>query len=197
MSEGIILSSPHKNFEDIKKVDKNGVEYWEARELMPLFGYEKWERFNDTIKRAMRSCANSGQNIDDHFPASGKMVKIGLDSVRKVVDYFLDRYACYLIAQNGDPNKPEIALAQTYFAIQTRKQEIFEQLSIDEKRLFIRNEVSDHNKKLMSTAKQAGVTKFGSFNSAGYKGLYGTTPENLLPEKHIKEVKKEVKKLKN
>jgi len=186
MTEGIILTGPHKNFEDIKKVDKNGVEYWEARELMPLLGYEKWERFNDTIKRAMRTCVNSGQNINDHFPASGKMVKLGLDSVRKVVDYRLDRYACYLIAQNGDPNKTEIALAQTYFAIQTRKQEIFDQLTADQKRLYIRNEVSEHNKKLMSTAKRAGVTKFGSFNDAGYLGLYGMHLSDIEKKKSIK-----------
>jgi DNA-damage-inducible protein D len=267
MTEGIILTGPHKNFEDIKKIDKNGVEYWEARELMPLLGYPNWQKAEDVITRAVQTCINSGQNVDDHFNRTVKMVKIGLDSVRKVVDNYLDRYACYLIAQNGDPNKPEIALAQTYFAIQTRKQEIFEKLLADEKRLYIRNEVAEHNKKLMSTAKRAGVTKFGSFNNAGYLGLYGmhlsdvekkknikkgelldragstelaanlfritqtddkinkekitgdtaatkthfmvggkvrqtikdiggTMPENLLPEKHIKEVKKNTKKLK-
>jgi DNA-damage-inducible protein D len=114
------------------------------------------------------------------------MVKLGLDSVRKVVDYRLDRYACYLIAQNGDPNKTEIALAQTYFAIQTRKQEIFDQLTADEKRLFIRNEVSEHNKKLMSTAKRAGVTRFGSFNDAGYLGLYGMRLSDVENKKNIK-----------
>jgi DNA-damage-inducible protein D len=162
------------------------VEYWEARELMPLLGYSKWQTAEELIARAARACINSGQNLDDHFTVTSKMVKIGLDSVRKVVDNRLSRYACYLIAQNGDPNKPEIALAQTYFAIQTRKQEIFDQLSADEKRLFIRNEVSEHNKKLMSTAKRAGVTKFGSFNDSGYLGLYGMHLSDIEQKKNIK-----------
>jgi DNA-damage-inducible protein D len=135
MTEGIILTGPHKNFEDIKKVDENGAEYWEARELMPLLGYKKWEKAEEVVTRAARACANSGQDIDDHFHRTVKMVKIGSDSIRKIVDNHLDRYACYLIAQNGDPNKQEIALAQTYFAIQTRKQEIFEQLFADEKKI--------------------------------------------------------------
>jgi DNA-damage-inducible protein D len=186
MTEGIILTGPHKNFEDIKKVDKNGVEYWEARELMPMLGYPVWRNGDEVIVRAIRACSNSGQDPEVHFARKDKMVKIGLDSVRKVVDYRLERYACYLIAQNGDPNKTEIALAQTYFAIQTRKQEIFDQLSADEKRLFIRKDVADHNKKLMSTAKRAGVTKFGSFNDAGYLGLYGMHLSDIEKKKSIK-----------
>jgi DNA-damage-inducible protein D len=186
MPEGIILAGPLKNFEDIKKVDKNGVEYWEARELMPLLGYERWENFANVISQAAKACINVGEDVDNHFRNATKMVKIGSNSMKKVVDYRLDRYACYLIAQNGDSKKPEIALAQTYFAIQTRKQEIFEQLSADEKRLFIRNEVSEHNKRLMSTAKGAGVTKFGSFNDAGYLGLYGMRLSEVENKKNIK-----------
>ncbi|MFA7208986.1 MAG: hypothetical protein WC120_01750 [Parcubacteria group bacterium] len=131
------------------------------------------------------------------------MVDIGSNTVRKVRDWKLDRYACYLIAQNGDPKKQEIAMAQTYFAIQTRKHEIFEQLSETDKRLFIRGQVTEHNKKLFKTAKKAGVTSFGSFNDAGYSGkvrqtikdIGGTMPENLQSEKHIKELKSEKKKL--
>lgn len=179
-------SAPHKNFEQIKKIDKNGIEYWEARELMPLLGYEKWEKAEEVIARAARASVNSGQDVDNHFHRTGKMVKIGSNSVREVRDYKLDRYACYLIAQNGDPNKPEIALAQTYFAIQTRKQEIFEQLPDIDKRLFIRNQVSDHNKKLFKTAKQSGVNNFGLFNDAGYKGLYGMPLTNVEQNKGIK-----------
>jgi DNA-damage-inducible protein D len=186
MLEGIILTGPHKDFEGIKKVDENGAEYWEARELMPMLGYTKWQTAEELIARAARSCINSGQDIDDHFTVTSKMIKLGLDSVRKVVDNRLSRYACYLIAQNGDPKKQEIALAQTYFAIQTRKQEIFDQLTADQKRLYIRNEVSEHNKKLMSTARRAGVTKFGSFNDAGYLGLYGMHLSAVEKKKNVK-----------
>lgn len=186
MTTEIISSGPHKNFEDIKKIDENGIEYWDARELLPLLGYQKWEKAKDVIARAARACINSGQDVDNHFHQSVKMVKIGSNTVRKVRNYKLDRYACYLIAQNGDSKKTEIALAQTYFAIQTRKQEIFEQLPDIAKRLFIRNEVSDHNKKLFKTAKQAGVTKFGLFNDAGYRGLYGIPLSEIERKKGIK-----------
>jgi DNA-damage-inducible protein D len=186
MSEEIMPASPHRDFESIKKVDKNGIEYWEARELMPLLGYENWQKAEEVIVRAGRACINSGQDIDNHFNHSVKMVDIGSNTVRSVKDYKLDRYACYLIAQNGDPKKGEIATAQTYFAIQTRKQEIFEQLSDAEKRLFIRGEVSDSNKKLFKTARRAGVTKFGLFNDAGYKGLYGMPLSNIERRKGIK-----------
>lgn len=180
------IISPHKDFEGIKKIDENGVEYWEARELMPLLGYEHWEKAEDVISRAARACINSGQDVDNHFTQTVKMVKIGSNTAREIRNYKLDRYACYLIAQNGDSNKSEIALAQTYFAIQTRKQEVFEQLPDSEKRLFIRDEVSDHNKKLFKTAKAAGVTQFGLFNDAGYQGLYGAPLSDVEQRKGIK-----------
>ncbi|MDQ1284497.1 MAG: damage-inducible protein [Patescibacteria group bacterium] len=181
-----IMNSLNKNFENIKKVDENGVEYWEARELMPLLGYDRWENFENVLKKAQTACFESGQKTEDHFRESRKMVEVGSNTVRQVRDWKLDRYACYLIAQNGDPKKKEIALAQTYFAVQTRKQEIFEQLSYTDKRLFIRGQVSEHNKKLFSTAKKAGVTKFGSFNDAGYRGLYGMNLRNIENRKQIK-----------
>jgi len=186
MTDLIIPSSPHKNFEGIKKIDENGVEYWTARELLPLLGYKKWQNSEEVISRAERACVNSGQDANNHFTGFSKMVEIGSNTVREVRDYKLDRYACYLIAQNGDPKKQEIALAQTYFAVQTRKQEIFEQLPDSKKRLFIRNEVSDHNKKLFRTAKKAGVTKFGLFNDAGYRGLYGMPLSDIEQKKGIK-----------
>jgi len=186
MNNEITPSAPHKNFEGIKKFDENGIEYWEARELLPLLGYEKWERAEEVIVRAVRACINSGQDVDNHFHRIGKMVRIGSNTVREVRDYKLDRYACYLIAQNGDPNKTEIALAQTYFAIQTRKQEVFEQLPDTAERLFIRNEVINHNKKLFRTAKRAGVSHFGLFNDAGYKGLYGMPLSDIERRKGIK-----------
>ena len=186
MSDTIVPSGPHQSFEDIKKIDENGIEYWEARELLPLLGYEKWQNAEEVIARAARACVNSGQDVDNHFTKSSKMVAIGSDTARRVVDYKLDRYACYLIAQNGDPNKSQIALAQTYFAIKTRKQELFEQLPEGKKRLFIRHQVSDQNKTLFKTAKRAGVSKFGLFNDAGYQGLYGASLSDVEKRKGIK-----------
>jgi DNA-damage-inducible protein D len=186
MNNNNILFGPHKDFEAIKKVDENGIEYWEARELMVLLGYKKWERAEEVIFKAMRACANSGQLPENHFPGAGKMVDIGSGSVREVRDYKLDRYACYLIAQNGDPRKEEIAQAQTYFAIQTRRQEIFEKLSDAEKRIFIRDEVSLKNKELFKTARKAGVSQFGAFNDAGYRGLYGMPLSDIEKRKNVK-----------
>lgn len=167
------ITGPHKDFENLKKIDENGVEYWEARELMPSLGYEVWEKANDVILRASKAAENSGQTVDNHFHQTVKMVEIGSGALRPVRDYKLDRYACYLIAQNGDPNKSEVALAQTYFAIQTRRHEIFNQLADVEKRMYIRGEVTESNKKLFQTARRAGVSNFGLFNDAGYRGLYG------------------------
>ncbi|MDD3101743.1 MAG: DNA damage-inducible protein D [Patescibacteria group bacterium] len=186
MTDDIIINSLNKDFESIKKITKNGIEYWQARELMPLLDYPNWQKAEEVIARAARACINSGQAVDNHFHQMVKMVEIGSSTMREIRDWKLDRYACYLVAQNGDPNKQEIALAQTYFAIQTRKQEIFEQLSASDKRLFIRGEVTAENKKLFSTAKRAGVTKFGSFNDAGYKGLYGMPLADIENRKGIR-----------
>ena len=181
-----MTNSLNQGFESIKKIDSDGVEYWLARELMRVLGYQKWEKAEEVIIRAARACINSGQAVDNHFHQLVKMVEIGSNTVREIRDWKLDRYACYLVAQNGDPKKPEIAMAQTYFAIQTRKQELFENFSEEDKRLFIRGEVTIENKKLFSTAKQAGVTKFGSFNDAGYKGLYGMPLAEIETKKDIK-----------
>jgi DNA-damage-inducible protein D len=186
MTNGIIPSAPHRDFESIKRIDENGVEYWDARELMPLLGYAQWRAFDEVIGRAAKACINSGQDVDNHFARSSKMVAIGSNTVREVINYQLDRYACYLIAQNGDSEKSEIATAQTYFAVQTRRQEIFEQLSEGEKRIFIRGEVSDRNKELFKTARNAGVSKFGLFNDAGYRGLYGIPLSDIEKKKGIK-----------
>ena len=186
MSDNLIPSSPSKDFESIKKIDPDKIEYWTARELMLLLGYADWGNFKDVIKKAMQACIKSGQNIDNHFRELAKMVSIGSNTFRKIEDWKLDRYACYLIAQNGDSKKPQIALAQTYFAVQTRRQEIFDKLANDEKRLFIRGEVSDQNKKLFKTAKDSGVSKFGVFNDAGYRGLYGIPLAEIEHKKGIK-----------
>lgn len=183
--KNLILTEPAKDFESIKKINEEGVEYWEARELMPLLGYDKWENFEKVVERAKSACEISKQEIKDHFLDVRKMVQLGSGSEREVKDYHLSRYACYLIAQNGDPRKQEIAMAQTYFAIQTRKQEIFEQIGDNQKRLYIRKEVREHNVKLFASAQEAGVSNFGKFNNYGYLGLYKLTAKQIKRKKKI------------
>lgn len=189
MEKDIIISEPAKNFESIKKINEEGVEYWEARELMPLFGYDQWRNFEAVIEKGKEACKNSEQEIKYHFVSVSKMIKIAKNTPREtdreVIDYHLSRYACYLIAQNGDPRKQEIATAQTYFAVQTRRQEISQQLTEDKKRLYIRQEVKSHNTKLFGTAKQAGVNNFGKFNNYGYLGLYGLVTDDIKNKKGI------------
>ena len=190
MTDQALVLSPHKNFEEIKKIDENGIEYWEARELMPLLGYFKWSNFEKVvIKKAKTACKKSKQTIDYHFADVGKMIKIAVgtsrETTRKIQDYKLSRYACYLIAQNGDPQKQEIANAQTYFAIQTRRQEVFQQLEKSEQRLSLRGKVKTHNKELNTTAYRAGVKNFGKFNNAGYLGLYGMNAKSVQKKKRI------------
>jgi len=177
--------SPNKNFEEIKKIDENGIEYWEARELMPVLEYLRWENFSKVIEKASTACELSGQTISDHFREVTKVINAAKGATFTVIDYKLSRYACYLIAQNGDSKKQAIALAQTYFATQTRKQELFETLTEDEKRLLVRGEVVDHNKKLFKTAQDSGVRNFGKFNDAGYLGLYGLTNKQIQKKKRI------------
>ncbi len=186
MMNEIIIGGPQKGFEDIKHIDENGIEFWTARELLPLFGYSSWQAFDEVIVRATKSAFNAGQIIENHFSHLTKLVDIGSGSKRAIKDWKLDRYACYLVAQNGDSKITQIALAQTYFAVQTRKQEIFDNLPDTEKRLFIRGEVSSENKKLFKTAKQAGVSNFGLFNDAGYRGLYGSSLSDVEKIKGIK-----------
>ena len=167
------------------------MEYWEARELMPLLGYDKWSNFKAVVIKAIGSCKNSSQLIQHHFTDVGKMIKIAKgtakEAPRKIQDYHLSRYACYLIAQNGDPRKEQIAIAQTYFAIQTRKQELMKQEQQFEgrKRLMIRKEVQKQNIKLFGTAKKVGVENFGLFNEYGYYGLYGMPLRDIKKKKGI------------
>jgi DNA-damage-inducible protein D len=164
-----------QSFEQLKQSNDHGAEFWSARDLQPLLGYTQWRRFEDAIERAITSCEQSGNNPQNHFAGAGKMVGLGSGSERKVDDYQLSRFACYLIAQNGDPRKPEIAQAQKYFAIQARKQELSEQLAADQERLELRKQTSEEFKALSGAARQAGVQDkmFGVFHDAGYKGLYG------------------------
>lgn len=164
---------PINVFEQIKKINNHGKEFWSARDLISLLGYTEWRKFEGAIERAKEACKNSGQGIDNHFAHADKMVLIGSEAERGIKDYHLSRYACYLIAQNGDPRKEEIALAQTYFAIQTRRQEMQNQLTKDSERIFLREDIKDRNKKLTKIAKKVGVTHFATFQDFGYMGLYG------------------------
>lgn len=178
-------------FESIKHTDGDGVEFWYARELMIVLEYKQWRRFEQVIEKAKESCKNSDISVLDHFADVGKIVKAGATS-KDIGDIKLTRYACYLIAQNGDSRKKQVALAQTYFAVQTRKQEItmqeYESLSEDEKRLYTRQNVKDKNKYLFDTAKLAGVKNYGKFNNYGYRGLYnGETAKDIANRKGISE----------
>ena len=178
-------------FETIKHVDENNNEYWYARELQKVLEYKRWEKFCIIINKSQISCLNSNNKVDDHFPQVEKMVNIGSKTFRKIIDYKLSRYACYLIVMNGDSRKEVIALGQTYFAVQTRKQEILEKeyelMSEDEKRLYQRNLTRKGNYSLNQTAKKSGVKNFDKFHNAGYKGLYnGDTADDIARRKGLR-----------
>lgn len=174
-------------FEQIKKINEYGKDYWTARDLMAPLGYTRWENFEMAILRAKESCKNSGQEVNDHFRGVTKMVLIGSETERQIDDYKLSRYACYLIAQNGDSRKEEIALAQTYFAIQTRKQEVRELRIEDGKRVYLRDEMKEHNKNLAQAAKEAGVINYANFQDFGYMGLYdGLRQKDIHAGKRLK-----------
>lgn len=174
MTEENLPASPTSSFEALKRLNEHGAEYWSARDLQPLLGYNQWRRFEDAIRRAMTSCEKSGNQCAHHFAGAGKMVSLGSGSQREVADFHLSRFACYLIAQNGDPRKPEIALAQKYFAIQTRRQEISDAYLADLERVELRKQTSEEFKALSGAARSAGVqsSMFGVFHDAGYRGLY-------------------------
>lgn len=166
-------------FENIKHVNEYGQEFWYARELQVALEYQRWDKFNNVLERAISACQESGNIVEDHFSHVGKMVNLGSGSHREVDDFMLSRYACYLIVMNGDPRKQVIALGQTYFAVKTRQQELvenYDELSEDQKRLAIRSEMKRHNKQLADAAHGAGVEtplEYAIFQNYGYQGLYG------------------------
>ena len=180
-----------KIFEEIKHIDENGNEYWYARELMMVLEYKQWRYFELSISKAIEACNNSNYDALDHFAVVRKMVDIGSNTKRNIKDYKLSRYACYLIVQNCDPRKKVIALAQTYFAIQTRKQELSEEeyneLTEDDKRLYRRNQARKGNYNLNQTAVKSGVKDLARFHNAGYKGLYnGETADDIFKRKKLR-----------
>lgn len=180
MEKNIVETTHHQTFESIKQ-EENGCEFWSARALAKILDYYDYRNFLPVIEKAKEACKNSGYNINDHIVDINNMIDIGKGGKRQVSDVRLSRYGCYLIVQNGDPSKPIIANGQTYFAIQTRRQELandlaFQDLEEDEKRLFLRRELRTHNKILATTAQRAGVQTsldFAIFQDHGYKGLYG------------------------
>lgn len=166
-------------FENIRHTNEYGQEFWYARELQQALEYSQWRRFEETIGRAKTACLQSENSIEDHFANVGKMVSIGSGAQREIDDIMLSRYACYLIVMNGDPRKQIIAVGQTYFAVKTRQQELvdnYDQLTEDQKRLAIRDEIKRHNKSLAEAAQMAGVETsldYATFQNYGYMGLYG------------------------
>lgn len=177
-------------FERIKRTNDAGNEYWSSRDFAKVLGYSDYRNFEQVINKARTACFNSGQRIDDHIVDVTDMIEVGKGAKREVKSSFLSRYACYLIVQNADPGKEIVALGQTYFAVQTRKQELSEQAIEDERRLLLRDEMRLHNVKLADAAKDAGVIEpkdYAIFQNHGYMGLYGgLTAKDIHHRKNLK-----------
>lgn len=177
----------------IKRVSATGVDYWLAREMLDILGYVRWENFQEAVKRAMSACEGSGASVGAHFRETTKMVELGSGSKRVVPDYFLSRTACYLIAMNGDPTKPEIAAAQAYFAVQTRRMEVRDErdveLAHEERRLELRGRVTNSFKRVSKVAQDAGVrnTSQRFFHGARIRGLYNAPLKDVLRKKGLGE----------
>jgi DNA-damage-inducible protein D len=189
---GKLKAKEYKRFEDIKHIRDDGSEYWLARELAPVLYYTEWRNFTKVIDKAMIACENSRHEVSEHFVDVNKTIKMPKTAEKSIPDYELTRYACYLIVQNGDPRKEVIALGQTYFAIQTYRQEIadrFNQLDEDSRRLVIRGDIKQWNQLLAEAARDAGVItekEFAVFQNAGYAGLYGgLTVEDIHERKGL------------
>lgn len=178
-------------FEDIKHINEYGNEYWLARELQNVLEYKRWDKFCNVINNAKKACENSNYKVFEHFSQVGKTSKMPNGGVKNLLDYKLSRYACYLIVQNADPRKEVVALGQTYFAVQTRRQELTEieysMLTEDEKRFYQRNLTKKGNYSLNQVAKKAGVKNFDKLHNAGYKGLYnGETADDIAKRKGLR-----------
>jgi DNA-damage-inducible protein D len=188
-------TSSDSPFEQIKQIDSDDNEFWSARDLMPILEYSTWQKFKSVLLKAQIACENSGYDPGDHFIRAIVMVSLGKDAKREVEDMHLSRYACYLVVQNADPAKEVVALGQTYFAVQTRRQELADEealseLTEDQRRLLLRQRIKHQNTDLASAAKNAGVVTakdFGIFQNHGYRGLYnGLTAEDIHRKKGLK-----------
>ena len=192
MSEPLPAPAASNTFERIKRVNSAGADFWSARELARVLEYTDFRNFIAVITKAREACANSGHSVADHFVEITEMVSIGSGAQRPVEDWTLSRYACYLVIQNADPGKPLVALGQSYFAVQTRRQELAddEALKEDKTRLLLRSEMKKHNKNLAGVAKQAGVIQpldYAIFMDHGYRGLYGgLTAKGVHQRKRLK-----------
>jgi DNA-damage-inducible protein D len=182
-------------FDRIRQIDPDDHEFWSARDLMPVLDYIKWQNFKTVILKAQIACENSGNDPSNHFVSATTMIAVGSNTKREVEDYHLSRYACYLVVQNADPAKEVVAMGQTYFAVQTRRQEISDaeamsELTEDQRRLLLRQRIKVQNTDLASAAKNAGVITgidFAVFQNHGYRGLYnGLTAEDIHRKKKLK-----------
>lgn len=193
MAENELILKTEKTFEEIKHIDEKGNEFWYGRELMIALDYSSWDKFKNVIDKAKISCANSKVVVAEQFSLVGKTLNLPNGAMKHIedYDYILTRYACYLIAQNGSPSKKAIALAQTYFAVKTRQQELTEEeylkLSEDDRRIYDRNLARKRNSALADIAQKRGVENFGKFHNAGYIGLYNETAQQIKKRKGLKQ----------
>lgn len=197
MSNQLPALAGSNTFERIKRVNQTGAEFWSARDLARVLEYSEFRHFSPVVEKAREACQKSGHRIEDHFEQILEMVSIGSGAQRPIEDWKLSRYACYLVIQNADPSKPLVALGQTYFAVQTRRQELAddEALKEDKTRLLLRAEMKKHNKNLAGVAKQSGVVQpldYAIFMDHGYRGLYGGLRmrdiherKRLKPKQHV------------